>query len=162
MKRLSTIILTLLVAGNLQAQDILKRFETERISCIYSYTIPGAIAFNFSGEALVQGNCYYLNGNGLEVFCDGTSRWTIDKDAMEVYIENAEDVQNLLQAFLHNSKNMKYTGNEVTGTFTDPEQETDIDFKLGRIAYTNASEDLSAFTLDVKNLEASYIVTDLR
>ena len=162
MKRLTFIILTLLVAANLQAQDILKRFETERISCNYSYTVAGPVALNFSGEAIVQGNCYYLNGNGLEIFCDGASRWTLDREAMEVYIENAEDVENLLQAFLLNSKNMKFTDKEVTGTYTDTVQGTDIDFKLNGITYTKASEDLAAFTLDVKNLGASYLVTDLR
>ena len=162
MKRVITIILTLLAAANLQAQDILTRFETERITCKYSYGVTTPMVINYSGDAVVQGNCYYLNGNGLEVFCDGVTRWTKDADAQEVYIENAEDVNNMLQTFLLNAKNLKYSATEVSGTYTDNAQNADINFKLTSLVYEKATEDLSTFVLDVKKLDAAYIITDLR
>ena len=61
------ILTALLMAGaGLHAQEILTRFSTDRISCKYSYTIDIPITLNFEGEALVQGECYHLNGNGID------------------------------------------------------------------------------------------------
>ncbi len=45
------------------------------------------------GEAtlLVQGDSYLMSGNGLDVFCDGESVWTVDHDALEAVVETAEN-----------------------------------------------------------------------
>ncbi len=43
------------------------------------------------GDLQVQGTSYHMTGNGLEVFCDGSSSWIIDDSAMEVVIEPAAD-----------------------------------------------------------------------
>ena len=87
MKRIVMIFTALLMAGaGLQAQEILTRFSTDRISCKYSYTIDIPVTLNYEGDALVQGDCYHLKGNGIEIFCDGVSRWTVDAEAREVYI----------------------------------------------------------------------------
>ena len=40
-----------------------------------------------SSEILLQGKMYHLQGNGLEVFCNGDALWTIDEASMEVVIE---------------------------------------------------------------------------
>ncbi len=46
------------------------------------------------GEAtlLVQGDSYFMSGNGLDIFCDGESVWTVDHDALEAVVETAENV----------------------------------------------------------------------
>ena len=38
----------------------------------------------------IQGNCWHLKGNGLEIWCDGQSVWTMDIPAKEVVIEDAD------------------------------------------------------------------------
>lgn len=43
-----------------------------------------------TGTADVQGNMFAVSGNGLEIMCDGASRWTVDKSAEEVVIESVE------------------------------------------------------------------------
>lgn len=40
-----------------------------------------------TSELLLQGDMYHMKGNGLEVFCNGDSVWTIDGAIMEVVIE---------------------------------------------------------------------------
>ena len=41
------------------------------------------------GDLQVQGNSYHMAGNGLEVYCNGSSSWVIDESALEVIIEEA-------------------------------------------------------------------------
>lgn len=41
---------------------------------------------------LVQGDSYFMSGNGLDIFCDGESVWTVDHDALEAVVETAENV----------------------------------------------------------------------
>ena len=163
MKRIVMIFTALLMAGaGLQAQEILTRFSTDRISCKYSYTIDIPITLNYEGDALVQGDCYHLKGNGIEIFCDGASQWTVDAEAREVYIENAEEVENILKEFLTYSKDIKATGNTVTGTLIDTEDDTNIKFALKEITYLPLNDDLTPFKLDVESLDETYLVTDLR
>lgn len=40
-----------------------------------------------SSEVLVQQDMYHVKGNGLEVYCNGLSVWTIDDSSKEVVIE---------------------------------------------------------------------------
>ena len=163
MKRIVMILTAVLMAGaGLHAQEILTRFSTDRISCKYSYTIDVPITLNFEGDALVQGECYHLNGNGIEIFCDGVSRWTVDSEAREVYIENAEEVENIIEEFLTYSKDIKASGNTLTGTMVDPEDEANIKFALKEITYLPKDDDLTPFTLDVESLDETYLITDLR
>ena len=163
MKRIVMTFIALLMAGaGLHAQEILTRFSTDRISCKYSYTIDIPITLNYEGDALVQGDCYHLKGNGIEIFCDGASQWTVDAEAREVYIENAGEVENILKEFLTYSKDIKATGNTVTGTLVDPEDDTNIKFALKEIIYLPVDNDLTPFRLDVESLDDTYLVTDLR
>ena len=43
------------------------------------------------GKVRVQDACFFLEGNGLEVWCDGATRWTIDRFSEEALIESVED-----------------------------------------------------------------------
>jgi hypothetical protein len=38
----------------------------------------------------IQGDCWHLEGNGLEIWCDGQSVWTMDVPAKELVIEDAD------------------------------------------------------------------------
>ena len=55
----------------------------------YSTVISGLKAVG-AGTVEVQGNTYHMKGNGIEIYCDGTSTWLIDETAEEVVIESAD------------------------------------------------------------------------
>lgn len=40
---------------------------------------------------MLQGNAYAMRGNGIEVYCDGTSVWTLDPSLKEAYVEPVEN-----------------------------------------------------------------------
>ena len=43
-----------------------------------------------SGKVKLQDNSFYMEGNGLEVWCDGTTRWTVDRFAEEALVESVD------------------------------------------------------------------------
>ena len=44
-----------------------------------------------SGNVKVQGNAFFMEGNGMEVWCDGSTRWTIDRFAEEALVESVSE-----------------------------------------------------------------------
>lgn len=62
------------------------------IEAEYEMTIPNTA---ISGETvlLVQGNMYHVRGNGLNVYNNGSTVWTVDELAREVIIERSSDVE---------------------------------------------------------------------
>lgn len=59
-------------------------------SCVtfeYSYKAEGGVSMTGSGNAKVQGDAFVLEGDGLEIWCDGSQRWSVDRSAKEVLIE---------------------------------------------------------------------------
>ncbi len=54
----------------------------------YEYAMDdGRTVVTGSGTVTMQGDAYAVDGNGLEIFCDGNSIWTVDRAAREVVIE---------------------------------------------------------------------------
>lgn len=94
-KRLLTATCLLLVAAGLAgAQDALRtlsaRLAKEVAAFGYSYTTKGTdTPFKGDGKAIVSGSCYRIQGNGLDIRCDGSVRWTADPAAGEMVIEDA-------------------------------------------------------------------------
>lgn len=43
-----------------------------------------------SGKVKVQGTAFYMEGNGLEVWCDGSTRWTVDRLSEEALVESVD------------------------------------------------------------------------
>lgn len=86
------------VTSLLRAQDtsLLDRFQNNlTASCVevtYSYTtrISGVDAKG-NGNLIVQGNKWMMNGNGIEMYCDGKDVWVIDAALKEVVIEPVEN-----------------------------------------------------------------------
>lgn len=60
------------------------------MDCKYSIQTGGIVS---KGECkvLIQGTSYVMQGNGLEIFCDGKSVWVLDSAAMEAVIEPVTD-----------------------------------------------------------------------
>ena len=75
----------------------------------------------------------------MEIYCDGKTRWTVDPESKEVYIETAEGIEELALW----QDNMK-------------------ELSLTDVRYLPLSDDLSPFTFDTAALDASWVVTDLR
>lgn len=61
----------------------------KRVSFDYSYTLSAAEGSKMtgSGHVVFQGDSFMQEGNGLETYCDGRSRWTLDRSAREAVAE---------------------------------------------------------------------------
>ncbi len=57
----------------------------------YSFVYKnGSIPVSGSGTLIFQDNAFCLSGNGLRIICDGSTRWTVDEESKECYIESVE------------------------------------------------------------------------
>ena len=63
--------------------------ECVRVEYDFSTMVSGQKVIG-DGQVDLQGNSYHMNGNGLQIYCDGSSTWLIDEDAQEVVIESAD------------------------------------------------------------------------
>lgn len=77
-----------------QAQGALEDFAGQltggEVSFKYSFEVQGDVPVKGSGTAVLKGNAFHIFGNGLEIWCDGKTRWTIDRGSREAYIETVE------------------------------------------------------------------------
>lgn len=145
MKRLIAFFMSLTAGMMLSAQNdvskVLSKIDTNRIYASYECTVvQNNVPVFFSGEATVQGNCFKLSGNGLELFCDGEKLVYVDPESREVYVEDAIKLEEYIMANIGSVK----------------------DIKLSEVKYSAVSDDLSAFRLDTAALDKSWVVTDLR
>ena len=122
-----------------QVTEIASHLDDSRISLHYDCTFTQDTPLKLSGTLLVQGECYSARGNGMEISCDGTTRWTVDPASKEVYVETSGGLEELL-----------YYRDSLT------------ELKLSELKYLPLSGDLSAFSFDTSALDSSWVVTDLR
>ena len=127
------------IDSNALLEELLGRLDSQRARIGYSCTIDNGTPVRLSGIILLQGNCYYAEGNGLKLYCNGPTRWTVDEDEKEVYIENSDGIREVLQY-----------------------RDSLTDFSISELRYLDWSEDLSAFVFDTAKLSPDWIVTDLR
>lgn len=139
MKRLSLIFFISLFCFMAGAQDldtVRKKLDVSRVRVNYSFVMQKV---HCSGTITVQIPCFKASGNGIDVYSDGVSRWTVDPESKEVYIENAEGPDDYLKYLL------------------------DIeDLKLSDLVSSPISDNLEMFVFDVSKLDSSWVVTDLR
>lgn len=64
----------------------------KRVSFDYSYALSAASGSKMtgSGRVVFQGDSFIQEGNGLETYCDGRSRWTVDRSAKEAVAESVD------------------------------------------------------------------------
>ncbi len=63
------------------------------VSFDYTYVMKGGnVNLRGGGSLTVQGSCYFIEGDGLQIWCDGSSVWTMDMMDEEVVIESADAV----------------------------------------------------------------------
>ena len=120
-------------------EEVAAHLHSDRISLQYACTVAQPAPVKLSGTLLIQGGCYQAKGNGMEIYCDGTTRWSVDPESKEVYIETAEGIEELA-AWRDNLE----------------------DLALTQVRYLPLSDDLSPFRFDTSALDASWVVTDLR
>lgn len=137
---MATLLLSL-TAGAQQPQpaELAARLQTDRISLRYSCTLTQDTPVKLSGTLLIQGECYRAIGNGVEIYCDGEDRWTVDPASKEVYIEAAGGLDELLAW-----------------------KDSITELSLTEVKYLPLSDDLSAFRFDTASLDDAWVVTDLR
>ena len=100
MKRYISLVCLLLCAlpivSSAQSDSLLDRFYRDMASsCMgmdikYGIQMPG-VKVDGSGILEFQDDKWHLNGNGIEMWCDGNSVWTIDADAKEVVIDRVSN-----------------------------------------------------------------------
>ena len=77
-------------AASTPAAAFAKSLQGRLASFDYSYSMSGSLPMNGSGSVRLQGDAFTMEGNGLDIRCDGKTRWTVDVVAEECYIENIE------------------------------------------------------------------------
>ena len=92
MKRFVSVLLFSLLLQGLQAQEgipLLDKVAGHRVHFHYTYSLSRAGA-DFApvtdGQVTVEGNAYILEGLGMKVVSDGTTRWTLDPEAKEAVV----------------------------------------------------------------------------
>lgn len=122
-----------------QIREILGRLDSDRVSLEYDCETQDPSSLHLSGTIILQGNCYFAKGNGMEIYCDGKTRWTVDPEEKEVYIENSGGIREILD------------GNNSLKRLS-----------LKNIKYIPQTGGLRDFRFDSSSLDSSWVVTDLR
>lgn len=133
------LLLSLTAAVQPQLGEIAAHLQTDRISLRYDCTYTEDTPVKLSGVLLIQGDCYRAVGNGMEIYCDGATRWSVDPESKEVYIEPAEGLAELL---------------DYRNSLTE--------LKITELKYLPLSDDLAPFRFDTAALGPDWVVTDLR
>ena len=136
---LLVLLLPFAAAAQPQLAEIAAHLQSERVSLHYDCTYNEDTPVKLSGDLVIQGDCYLAKGNGVEIYSDGTTRWTVDPASKEVYIEAADGLAELV-AYRDSLSELKITA----------------------LKYLPLLDDLLAFRFDTAALDASWVVTDLR
>ena len=91
----TTLLLFMAACISAASQNLVTSFaESVKGKCVkaeYSFVYKsGNIPVNGSGTLSFQDNAFCLSGNGMRIVCDGSTRWTLDEEAKECYIETVE------------------------------------------------------------------------
>ncbi len=68
-------------------QELQQQLATHLVQADFTYVTEADVTIQGEGKLSVQDSCYVLDLGLLQIYCDGHRRWTVDKDAKEVYIE---------------------------------------------------------------------------
>lgn len=166
---LTTLSLTVLAQGGI---PLLDRVQGQRVQFHYTYSLSqkdAAFKDVTDGDVTVEDNAYVLEGLGLRVVSNGSTRWSLDDQAREVVIENVEKEDLFTNPALFISSYRRYMDKirvnaqgedslDVTLTLDD---ETRARFVLKGIVF-GEPQGKSDFSLDEKSLSKDYVITDLR
>ena len=166
---LTTLALTAMAQGGI---PLLDRVEGHRVQFHYTYSLSqkGSPYKEITdGDVTVEGNAYVLEGLGLKVVSNGSTRWSIDEEAKEMVIETVEK-ENLFTnpaLFITSYRNyldkirVNAQGEDSLDVTLTLEDENKAHFVLSGIRFL-PQQGKSDFSVDGKSLEKSYVITDLR
>ena len=158
-------VLSLPVLAQDGAEYVKTLVENNRVSFSYTLSPKGHKKVKMEGKAVIDGVCYRLHGNELEIVCDGQTKWTIDVAAKEVYIETAESTRDFIAnmpGWIGNVKDLKVSGSTISGTYEDASQGQAMTFKFSSISSSPLSGSTEGFSYDAASLGGDWVVTDLR
>lgn len=175
MKRMTLTLLLLLLGLSAWAQKsiaLLDRVEGHRVNFHYTYSLSqkgAAFKAVTDGDVVLEGNDYVLEGLGLKVISDGTTRWTLDEAAGEAVVEKVEkeDLFTNPALFIASYKNymdkirVNSQGSDSLDVTLTLDEETKARFVLKGIVFGEL-QGKSDFSVDEKSLSEKYLVTDLR
>ena len=175
MKRTATFLMGLLITSAAFAQGgipILDRVPGHRVTFHYTYSLSKAgkpMTQVTDGDVTVEDNAFLLSGLGLEGRSDGTTRWSMDREAGEVLIEKVEKDDLFTNPALFISSYKGYMDRiKVNSSSKDAldvtltlDEDTAARFVLKDIRFLD-KKGKSDFPLDEKSLPHSYVITDLR
>lgn len=139
---LLSILLSAAIPEELTA--LMEESRNGRVELTYSCLVPvGEAPVRSEGTLLVESNCYLLKANGLEIYCDGRSRWSVDPEAKEVYIEEAPGVLEFVDDTERYFSQLK-------------------DFRLLSSSTSGPVGNADEFRFDDASLPPDWVVTDLR
>ncbi|MGN1226086.1 MAG: outer membrane lipoprotein carrier protein LolA [Candidatus Cryptobacteroides sp.] len=162
MKKLVFAFMALLSFGALSAQEqpseMLSELRKYRLKVNYEYEITGLQDVKVVGTAIIQNNCFRLEGAGLLILCDSESIWTIDLAGKEAYVEEAGQMD-----YLDYLTDLNWENDRLVGSVAVPNG-TILNFSLFDIEKSPVSGDLSLFvpSEDFFNDGGDWIITDLR
>ena len=168
MKRIIAILIPLFVCAGAGAQDFIGELATlvkgSRVSCDYTYRTVSGTVLTGTGNAVLQGDCYCLKGNGLEIISDGKTRWTVDPAGKEVYVEAATEFNKIIsdiESFLRGIPDLKYENGVMTGTVQVPGEDFALFCTISNVR-RESGKGGKEFSFDTAGLDASWVITDLR
>ena len=164
MKKILTL---LLIAFSIpQAQEgvafLINLVLNNRVSFSYSVSSQDGSKLRMEGTAVIDGDCYRTNGNGLEIYCDGKTKWTVDRAAKELYIEESEGTREYLEkvgALEQSFKYLKIGESSVSGTYISGDS---YSFSMTSIVSSPLSGSTEGFSFDTSALGGDWVITDLR
>ena len=140
------------------------------VSFKYSFEVKGDIPMTGNGTAALRGASYHVFGNGMDLWCDGKTRWTIDRNAREAYIEAVDpdaadylsNPASLLSALdrafeVQSVSDVTLSGKKLRAVKMTPAETL---FRISGYSVKEKSD--AAFSFDIASLGAEYVVTDLR
>ena len=166
-------LFVLAFSAGAQGIPLLERVQGHRVQFHYTYSLSrggGAFEPVTDGAVTLEGNAYVLEGLGLKVISDGSTRWSLDPEAKEAVVEavNREDVFTNPALFI--AAYPKYLDRITVNA--QREDSLDVTLSLGedgtaaRFVLTGVGfgpeQGKSDFSVAEKSLPEGYVITDLR
>ncbi len=127
------------------------------IDVAYSVELSESSALKGTAVITYQDNAYSMSGNGVESYCDGSTVWTLDLVAKEVYIESVNpETREYMDDLALRLEGMK-SGSQAD--FLSPDGQP-VNIKVNSIK-KSAGKDISSFR-PTQDFDSSWVVTDLR
>ena len=163
MKRFFLIVLGLFAAFTLSAQQkeleaFLAQAQGHRVTVDYEYVIAGAPDITVEGSAVLQDNCFRMEGAGLLILCDAVNIWTLDLDGKEAYIETAGKMD-----YMDYLSELTLEDNGwLSGLYNEPLSGNLIPFTIKNIQFLPPSGDMTVFSPSEDTFTGDWVITDLR